>query len=87
MSSRFLTNVFKYKHRIVWSKNEVVKNNNQIIHATVKGVFKLNKNKKLKHKSREKALCFFEENRRRKGQFNNIFWRKYRIRCQIRSRR
>ncbi len=40
VSARFLPNVFKYKHRIVWSKNEVVKNNNQIIHPTVKAVFK-----------------------------------------------
>ena len=39
VSARFLPNVFKYKHRIVWSKNEVVKNNNQIIHPTVKAVF------------------------------------------------
>ena len=46
VSARFLPNVFKYKHRIVWSKNEVVKNNNQIIHPTVKAVFnhlKINK--------------------------------------------
>ena len=41
VSARFLPNVFKYKHRIVWSKNEVVKNNNQIIHPTVKAVFNL----------------------------------------------
>jgi len=40
VSARFLPNVFKYKHRIVWSKNEVVKSNNQIIHPTVKAVFK-----------------------------------------------
>jgi D-glycero-alpha-D-manno-heptose-7-phosphate kinase len=39
VSARFLPNVFKYKHRIVWSKNEVVKHNNQIIHPTVKAVF------------------------------------------------
>ena len=39
VSARFLPNVFKYKHRIVWAKNEVVKNNNQIIHPTVKAVF------------------------------------------------
>jgi len=46
VSARFLPNVFKYKHRIVWSKNEVVKNNNQIVHPTVKAVFnhlKINK--------------------------------------------
>ena len=39
VSVRFLPTVFKYKHRIVWSKNEVVRNNNQIIHPTVKAVF------------------------------------------------
>ena len=39
VSARFLPDVFKYKHRIVWSKNEVVQNNNQIIHPTVKAVF------------------------------------------------
>ena len=39
VSARFLPDVFKYKHRIVWSKNEVVKNNNQIIHPTVRAVF------------------------------------------------
>lgn len=40
VSARFLPNVFNYKHRIVWSKNEVVKNNNEIIHPTVNAVFK-----------------------------------------------
>ena len=39
VTARFLPNVFNYKHRIVWSKNEVVKNNKQIIHPTVKAVF------------------------------------------------
>tara|TARA_Y100000287_G_C14212227_1_gene351519 strand:+ start:618 stop:1595 length:978 start_codon:yes stop_codon:yes gene_type:complete len=39
VTARFLPNVFNYKHRIVWSKNEVVNNNNQIIHPTVKAVF------------------------------------------------
>jgi len=39
VTARFLPNVFNYKHRIVWSKNEVVKNNNEIIHPTVKAVF------------------------------------------------
>ena len=39
VSARFLPNVFNYKHRIVWSKNEVVNNNNQIIHPTVKAIF------------------------------------------------
>jgi D-glycero-alpha-D-manno-heptose-7-phosphate kinase len=40
VSARFLPEVFDYKHRIVWSKNEVVNSNNQIIHPTVKSVFK-----------------------------------------------
>ena len=39
VTARFLPNVFNYKHRIVWSKNEVVRNNKQIIHPTVKAVF------------------------------------------------
>ena len=39
VTARFLPNVFNYKHRIVWSQNEVVSNNNQIIHPTVKAVF------------------------------------------------
>lgn len=39
VTTRFLPNVFNYKHRIVWSQNEVVNNNNQIIHPTVKAVF------------------------------------------------
>ena len=39
VSARFLPDVFNYKHRIVWSKNEVVTNNNQIIHPTVKAIF------------------------------------------------
>ena len=39
VSARYLPNVFNYKHRIVWSKNEVVTNNNQIIHPTVKAIF------------------------------------------------
>ena len=46
VSARYLPNVFNYKHRIVWSKNEVVTNNNQIIHPTVKAIFnylKINK--------------------------------------------
>ena len=46
VSARFLPDVFNYKHRIVWSKNEVVKNNNQIIHPTVKAIFKYLKIKK-----------------------------------------
>lgn len=40
VSVRFLPNVFKYKHRIVWSKNEVVNSNSQIKHPIVKAVFK-----------------------------------------------
>ena len=39
VSSRFLPSVFDYKHRVVWSKNEVVNNNNEIFHPTVKAVF------------------------------------------------
>ena len=31
VTARFLPNVFDYKHRIVWSKNEVVNNNREII--------------------------------------------------------
>lgn len=43
---RYLPNVFNYKHRIVWSKNEIVNTNNQIQHPIVKAVFnymKINK--------------------------------------------
>lgn len=40
VSARFLPKVFEYKHRIVWSKNEVVNKNNEIIHPTVKAIFK-----------------------------------------------
>ena len=40
VTARFLPNVFDYKHRIVWSKNEVVNNNREIIHPTVKAVFR-----------------------------------------------
>ena len=39
VSARFLPKVFDYKHRIVWSKNEVVNNNNEILHPTVRSVF------------------------------------------------
>ena len=46
VTARFLPDVFDYKHRIVWSKNEVVKNNNQIIHPLVRAVFKNFKIKK-----------------------------------------
>ena len=40
VSARHLPSVFNYKHRIVWSKNETVNNINEIIHPTVKAVFK-----------------------------------------------
>ena len=39
VTARFLPKVFDYKHRIVWSKNEVVNNNNEIFHPTVRSVF------------------------------------------------
>lgn len=43
VTARFMPNVFDFKHRIVWSKNETVSNNNEIIHPTVRAVFnKLN---------------------------------------------
>ena len=41
VTARYLPNVFDFKHRIVWSKNETVKNYNHIIHPTVRSVFKL----------------------------------------------
>lgn len=37
---RRMPNVFKFKHRIVWSKNETVNHNKEIIHPTVRSVFK-----------------------------------------------
>ena len=40
VSARHLPSVFNYKHRIVWSKNETVNNTNEIVHPTVKAVFK-----------------------------------------------
>ena len=40
VTARFLPKVFEYKHRIVWSKNEVVNKNNEIVHPTVKAIFK-----------------------------------------------
>ena len=46
VTARFLPKVFDYKHRVVWSKNEVVNHNNEIIHPTVRSVFnylKINK--------------------------------------------
>ena len=39
VTARFLPKVFNYKHRIVWSKNEVVNSTKEIIHPTVKAVF------------------------------------------------
>ena len=35
-----MPNVFKFKHRIVWSKNETVNRNDEIIHPTVRSIFK-----------------------------------------------
>ena len=46
VTARYLPNVFDYKHRIVWSINETVKSNKEIIHPTVKSVFNLLKIKK-----------------------------------------
>ena len=46
VTTRYLPNVFDYKHRIVWARNEVVKNNNEIFHPTVKAIFKYLKIKK-----------------------------------------
>jgi D-glycero-alpha-D-manno-heptose-7-phosphate kinase len=46
VTARFLPDVFDYKHRIVWSRNEVVNSNNEIFHPTVRSVFnylKINK--------------------------------------------
>ena len=40
VTARYLPNVFDYKHRIVWSKNETVNKIDEIIHPTVKAVFK-----------------------------------------------
>ncbi len=41
VTARFLPNVFDFKHRIVWSRNETVKSNKDIYHPTVRSVFKL----------------------------------------------
>ena len=41
VTTRYLPNVFDYKHRIVWSKNETVKKINEIIHPTVRSVLHL----------------------------------------------
>ena len=46
VTARFLPKVFSYKHRIVWSKNETVKSINEIVHPTVKSVFRHLKIKK-----------------------------------------
>lgn len=40
VTARYLPDVFDYKHRIVWSKNETVNNIDEIVHPTVKAVFK-----------------------------------------------
>jgi len=39
VTTRYLPNVFDYKHRIVWSKNETVKKISEIIHPTVRAIF------------------------------------------------
>ena len=41
VTARYLPDVFDYKHRIVWSKNETVNNYKDIHHPTVRSVFKL----------------------------------------------
>ncbi len=43
VTARYLPDVFNFKHRIVWSKNETVNNVNEIIHPTVRSVLKLMK--------------------------------------------
>ena len=43
VTARHLPEVFNFKHRIVWSKNETVNNVNEIVHPTVKAVLKLMK--------------------------------------------
>ena len=43
VTARYLPEVFNFKHRIVWSKNETVNNVNEIIHPTVRSVLKLMK--------------------------------------------
>ena len=37
---RKMPNVFNFKHRIVWSKNETVNRNDEIAHPTVRSIFK-----------------------------------------------
>lgn len=46
VNARFLPPVFRYKHRIVWSKNEVVNSNEEIIHPTIRSIFQKLKIKK-----------------------------------------
>ena len=46
VTARHLPNVFNFKHRIVWSRNETVNNYNDIYHPTVRSVFKFMKIKK-----------------------------------------
>jgi len=41
VTARFLPNVFDFKHRIVWSRNETVNSYKDIYHPTVRSVFKL----------------------------------------------
>ena len=41
VTARYLPNVFNFKHRIVWSRNETVNKIDDIFHPTVKSVFKL----------------------------------------------
>ncbi len=41
VSARYLPDVFDFKHRIVWSRNETVNNYKDIYHPTVRSVFKL----------------------------------------------
>ncbi len=40
VTARYLPNIFNFKHRIVWSKNETVNDINEIIHPTVRSVLK-----------------------------------------------
>ena len=40
VTARYLPNVFDFKHRIVWSKNETVNSYKEIFHPTVRSVFK-----------------------------------------------
>ena len=40
VTARYLPNVFDFKHRIVWSRNETVNNYREIYHPTVRSIFK-----------------------------------------------